>query len=423
MRFTTAVAESFNMAGSALVKNKLRSFLSVLGITIGIYCIIAVYALVHSMEKNLNDSFSSMGTDVLFVEKWPWDEIGSNFPWWKYWNRPQTSPAEADFLEQNIRKDLVTGIAFTFGRNVKTSYKQVNLEDVRLVAASYEYNLVQKVDIDQGRYFTLLESQSGRPVAIIGSTVSEELFGSHTPLGRQIRINGHNCTVIGVCAKEGKSILNNSADNRVFVPARYAMNIINFRSGESGCQIMLKSASGVSLDDLTFEVAQVMRRYRRLKPSIEDNFAVNRMSMITGAISSLFGQVRNIGFIIGGFSMLVGCFGVANIMFVSVKERTAEIGVQKALGARRSFILSQFLTESVMLCIAGGVAGMLLVWGTFGMFNYVLENQMDSAFRVFLSLGDITLGLWVSVAIGIIAGVVPATSASRMDPVEAIRSK
>jgi putative ABC transport system permease protein len=411
------------MAGAALVKNKLRSILSVMGITIGIYCIIAVYALVHSMEKNLNDSFSNLGTDVLFVEKWPWDQIGSDYPWWKFMGRPQTTPEEASFIEQNMRKDLVNGIAFTFGQNVSLERKQVSLSGIRLVAASYEYNLIQKVDIAEGRYFSTTEAESGRSVAIIGHTVAELLFPTGNPIGNAIRINGNNCTVIGVCKKEGKSVLNNSSDERIFVPAKYAMAIFNFRRGEKGCQIMVKSAEGVSLDELDFEVKQVMRRYRRIKPSEADDFAVNRMSMITGIISDLFGQVKNIGLIIGAFSMVVGCFGVANIMFVSVKERTSEIGVQKALGSPRSFILAQFLSESVLLCIMGGIIGLLLVWGTFGFLNFILEHSLESPYRVFLGFSDITLGVWVSIGVGIVAGLLPATSATKLDPVEAIRSK
>lgn len=423
MRIISWLWETFRMAFKALLAHKLRSILSVLGITIGIYCIIAVYALVHSMEKNINDSFKSMGTDVLFVEKWPWAGIGSDYPWWKYLNRPQATPEEASFLEQNLQRSFVSGIAFTFRQSATAEFQRNSITGIRLTAASYEYNQIQKVDVELGRYFTTGETSAGRPVAIIGATVAEELYGSADPIGKAIRLSGRNCTVIGVCKKEGKSVLNNSADEQVFVPARYAMSVFNYRTGEKGCQIMIKAAPGITLDDLTFQVEQVMRRFRRIKPGGDNTFAVNRMSMITGVVTSLFGQVRNIGLVIGGFSMLVGCFGVANIMFVSVKERTAEIGIQKALGARKSFILSQFLSEAVMLCITGGLIGMLMVWGTFGVINYVLEHQIDSAYRVFLSVSDISLGLWVSVLVGLLAGFIPAQSASSLDPVEAIRSK
>ena len=406
-----------------MLKNKLRSVLSVLGITIGIYCIIAVYALVHSMEKNLNDSFTGFGTDVLFVQKWPWDEIGGEYPWWKYLSRPQSTSAEAAFLEQNIPSGMASAVAFAFSMSVRTEYRNVSLSDVRLMGISHNYNTIQKVDIENGRYFTLIESQAGRPVAIIGAVIAENLFKNADPIGKNISIKGRNCTVIGVCHKEGKTVLNNSADEQIFLPERFAASLTNLQRGEKGCQIMVKAAPGISLDNLGFELEQLMRRYRRIGPSGETNFAVNRMSMITNVISNLFAQIGLIGFVIGGFSMLVGCFGVANIMFVSVKERTQEIGIQKSLGAKRNFILTQFLIESVMLCLVGGILGLSFVWVTLKGLNYLLSHQMESAIRLYLGSSDVLIGILVSVAVGVIAGLMPAISGSKLDPVEAIRSK
>jgi putative ABC transport system permease protein len=423
LKWTAAISEGLEMAWNALVKNKLRSILSVLGITIGIYCIIAVYAMVHSMEKNLNDSFASYGTDVLFVQKWPWDEIGGEYPWWKYMSRPQTSAEEAEFLEANMNRELIAAVAFTFGQNLQVGHKEILLSNVRMSAISFEYNAIQKVDVENGRYFTNQEMTGGHAVAIIGATIAQNLFKDANPLGKMMRVKGVNCQVIGVCRKEGKTVLGNSADEQIFVPVRFATGLTNYKRGEKGSQIMIKAADGVSLELLRFEVTQVMRRYRRLRLASSDDFAVNTMSMITNVISNLFAQIRGIGFIIGGFSMLVGCFGVANIMFVSVKERTQEIGIQKALGAKRRFILTQFLIESVLLCLLGGVIGLLLVWGTLAAMNYGLANYMESAIRLYLSSSDISVGIWVSVIVGILAGFLPALSAAKMDPVEAIRSK
>lgn len=423
MQLVAALREGTTMAGNALLKNKLRSFLSVLGITIGIYCIIAVYALVHSMEKNLNDSFSGFGTDVLFVQKWPWDDIGGEYPWWKYMGRPQPNTMEADFVAENLPSNLHAGVAFTFNMSTGASYKSVSLDFVRVNAISYSYNQIQKVDIEYGRYFSLAEMQAGRPVAILGAGIATELFGTLSPLGKQIRLKGQQATVIGVCKKEGKSVINNSPDEQIFIPVNFAAGLTNMRKGEKNCQIMVKAANGVSLDDLSFEIEQLMRRNRRIKPHEDPSFAINRMSMITNIISKLFAQIGLIGFVIGGFSMLVGCFGVANIMFVSVKERTQEIGIQKSLGAKKSFILTQFLIESIMLCLLGGLVGLFFVWLTLTGMNAVLSGQMDSALKLYLSSTDIGIGLGVSIAVGILAGVVPAASAAKLDPVEAIRSK
>lgn len=410
------------MAADALRKNKLRSSLSVLGITIGIYCIIVVYSLVHSLEKNINDNFSTFGTDVLFVQKWPWDEIGSNFPWWKYMNRPEATYEEARFLEANMGSEWVSAVAFAFNTRVKLEYQGVSLTETSLRSISHHYNEVQKVDVEKGRYFTAEESNAGRAVCIIGSTVAENLFGGTDPVGKEIRIKNRVFKVVGVCRREGQSIIDASADDRVFIPARIGLVMVNYKEG-ADIQILLKAAKGVSLDDLTWETRQMMRRIRRIRPELDETFSVNRMSMITTAVSDLFGKITVIGVIIGGFSMLVGCFGVANIMFVSVKERTQEIGIQKALGAGRSFILAQFLTESVILCMVGGLIGLGLVWSTLKLFNIILSTQMQSPVTLYLSGSDILLGLTVSVAVGLVSGIVPASSGARLNPVDAIRSK
>jgi putative ABC transport system permease protein len=277
--------------------------------------------------------------------------------------------------------------------------------------------------LEKGRYFTEDETQSGRSVCIIGAVVASGLFGTENPIGKEIRIKNRVCRVIGVCRQEGQSIINSSADERVYIPVKLGMNMMNYREGSEGTQILLKAAEGVNLDDLSWQTAQLMKRYRRTKPGAEDNFSVNRMSMITNAVSDLFNNIKIIGLIIGGFSMLVGCFGVANIMFVSVKERTQEIGIQKALGAKKPFILFQFLTESVILCIVGGLIGLGLVWSTLKLFNFILQYQMESSVSLFLSGQDVLLGLLVSVAVGLIAGVWPASAGANLNPVDAIRSK
>lgn len=415
--------ESLSMAMDALRKNKLRSVLSVLGITIGIYCIIVVYALVHSMEKNINDNFVSFGTDVLFVQKWPWDEFGGNYPWWKYLRRPETSLDEARFLEENLDKSLASAVAFTFSSSEKIEYRGVSLTETRVNCVSHRYNEVQKADVETGRYFTEDESAAGRQVCILGASIAANLFSGADPLGKEIRVKNQVCRVIGTFRREGQSIINASADERIMIPLKLGMSMMNYKENSEGTQILLKAAQGISLDDLSFETGQLMRRYRRTGPYQDATFSVNRMSMITNAVSDLFGTIKVIGVIIGGFSMVVGCFGVANIMFVSVKERTQEIGIQKALGAKRGFILAQFLTESVILCIIGGLIGLGMVWVTLQLLNFILQHQLDSGFVLYLMPSDVFLGIGVSVLVGLLAGFLPASSAARLNPVDAIRSK
>lgn len=415
--------ESLSMAVDAIRKNKLRSVLSVLGITIGIYCIIVVYALVHSLEKNINDNFASFGTDVLFVQKWPWDEFGGNYPWWKYLRRPETTIEEARFLEENIGENWATAVAFAFSSRVKVECQGVSLTETQLSCVSHRYNEVQKADVEFGRYFTADESSSGRPVCILGAKIAENLFGATDPIGKDVRIKNQVCRVIGVFRREGQSIINASADERILIPLKFGMGMMNYRENSDGTQILLRAAPGVALDDLSFETSQLMRRYRRIGPYQEASFSVNRLSMITNAVSELFGTITVIGVIIGGFSMVVGCFGVANIMFVSVKERTQEIGIQKALGANRGFILAQFLTESVILCILGGMIGLGLVWSTLKLFNVFLKYQMESSITLYLSVSDVMLGLVVSILVGLLAGFLPASSGAKLNPVDAIRAK
>jgi len=407
---------------SAIRQNKLRSVLSVLGITIGIYCIVAVYALVHSLEININQQFTKYGTNVLFVQKWPWDEFGGNYPWWKYLSRPVSAPQEAQFLESKLSKERAANVAYNFDREEKVSASGVTLEGTRVVCISHGFMAIQDLSVEDGRLFTLEESNTGQPVAILGSTIAQQLFGGGRGVGSTIRIGNRVCRVIGICATEGTSIINNSRDERVFVPLKLGLGMYSYRENDNA-QVMIQANEGVNLDDLAVDVTQLMRQYRKLKPGKDPNFAVNKMTMITDAVSELFKQIKNIGFVIGGFAMIVGCFGVANIMFVSVKERTKEIGIQKALGAPHVFIQFQFLLEAIWLCIIGGIIGMFFVWLTFLGLNAALQQTMGEGFALVLSASDAQLGVWVSALVGVVAGFIPATQAARLNPVEAMRAK
>jgi putative ABC transport system permease protein len=422
MRWGSSWFESLRFSFLAIRQNKLRSFLSVLGITIGIYCIIAVYALVHSMERSINNQFRQYGTEVLFVQKWPWDGMGGNYPWWKYLSRPIVSPDEARFLRERLPESRASSVAFVFGMNKGVQTAEQRVDGVQIRCVDHSYAEIQKVNVGQGRYFSPAESRAGRSVALIGADVAEALFGDQDALGKPIRVFNGVVTVIGVLEKEGSSILNNSADNILLLPLRAGLGLTNYKNNDDA-QIMIKAAEGISLDDLETEVELAMRQIRHEKPSQESSFAVNRMSMITEAVTNLFAQIQKIGVIIGAFAMLVGCFGVANILFVSVKERTQEIGIQKSLGAPSSFIRRQFLLESIWLCVAGGAIGLGFVALTLMAIQSFAEKGLGSNVEIGLAYSDALLGIVVSVGVGVLAGYLPAQSASKLNPVDAMRSK
>lgn len=415
--------ESFSLAWDALVRSKMRAFLSALGITIGIFCVVTVYALVSSMEKNLNDSFSGYGTDVLFVQKWPWEDFGNNYPWWKYLSRPQASIEEAKFLEKNLSNHSFSSLAFVFRNNTDVDYKESKVEGATILSISFKYNELQKVEVENGRYFSFEECEAGRDMCILGFDIAEKLYGnSVNALGKNLKIKNSNLIVIGVCKKQGKSLVGENSDEIVYIPIHKGKKLFNYRNYESNAQIMIKAQENKALDELNLEINSLMRRYRRLKLTTEATFAINKMSMITNTISQFFSTIKLIGLFIGGFSMLVGCFGVANIMFVSVKERTQEIGISKALGAKNFFILLQFLIESILLCLVGGALGMILTWLLLQIGNLFLAKTGET-FILYLSSKDILIGVLASIFTGFIAGFIPSRNASRLNPVDAIRSK
>jgi len=415
------IRETLRMSYQSVRLNKLRSFLSVLGISIGIFCVVSVYALVHSLETSLNNQFNKLGSDVVFVQKWPWDDFGNNYPWWTYLKRPQSSPEDARFLSRKIAPKLVSTTAYIFKSNFDLQAGDKNAKGIMVNCISYHFPEVQPIDIEFGRFFTEEEVRAGRAVAVIGNTLSLALFGTPQAVGRTLRIKNKEVVVVGVCEFQGSNMIGASADNVVYVSDQWGKNLISFQNA-SDAQILLKAAPGVPLEEVQFEARRLMRQIRRLKPQESDDFAVNKMSMITEAISSLFIQIRKIGVIIGGFAMVVGCFGVANIMFVSVKERTREIGIQKALGAKNIAISAQFLMESIWLSIAGGIIGLLAVQMVLWLLGMVVQQQFGNDVVLSLSPSDTLLGVVTSVIVGLVAGIIPARSAARLNPVDAIRS-
>ncbi|MBP7169487.1 MAG: ABC transporter permease [Bacteroidales bacterium] len=405
--------ESMQFAYQSVKANKLRTFLSLFGITIGIFAIISVFTMIDSLEKNVRDSLQALGKKVVYVQKWPW---GGNeeYPWWKYLNRPE--PTLSD-LEEIRRKSLLTDAAcFNVAYNKQLKYNGNNIPDATIYGISTDFDKIRTFDLSEGRFFNQFEINSGRPYAIIGSDIAKDLFQGANPLDKTIKIGGQKVTVIGVFAKEGKSAIGeNSLDNMVIIPLNLARTMVDLRN--SGPWIMVKAKDDTSVEDLIDELRGILRAHHRLKPLDEDDFALNQIDLLKDSLDSIFASINFAGGFIAFFSIIVGGFGIANIMFVSVKERTSQIGVQKALGAKRYFILIQFLYEAVLLAVAGGVIGLLLIFiGTLA-----VTHGLD--FNVSLTLSNIIRGLLISAVIGIVSGFVPAWVASRLSPVEAINTK
>lgn len=414
MLFLTLFKESVLFALNALVVNKLRTFLSLLGITIGIFAIISVFTVVDYLENGLRDSVSSLGDNVVFVQKWPWT-FGPNYPWWKYINRPLPRMNELEFIQRRSKNAEAATLVISGRRVVK--YQSSSVGNAEIVAVSHDYDKVKFLDLEQGRYFTDIESAGGRNIAVVGASIAEALFPAGDALGKEVKIAGRNVLIIGVLKKQGEGInIFGTTDNQLILPINFVRNIIDINSDNIDPTIMVKAMPGVSNEQLMDELRGIMRATRKLKPKADDDFALNESSLISNQFDTLFNILGTAGWIIGGGSILVGGFGIANIMFVSVKERTTIIGIQKALGAKRYFILLQFLTEAVVLSVIGGVFGLLIVYlGT------VIVSAMD-IMNIGLSIGNIVMGLSISAIIGVISGFVPSYTASRLDPVEAIRS-
>lgn len=416
MLLTRLILESFSFAFNSLKANKLRTFLSLLGITIGIFAIISVFTVIDSLENYIRNSLNSLGNNMVYIQKWPWapPEGETEYPWWKYLNRPVPSMDEADEILHRAR--TVADAVYFFGFNRTVQFEDSKAENTEILATTYDLIRTWNLEIEQGRYFTEAEMNAGAPLAVIGNEIATRLFGSVNPVGKMIKIQGRRIQVIGVYTKQGTDMFGTSMDKRIHIPVVLAMTMVDVRDRDQGQTINVLAKPSVDRDEFLAELQGIMRSLHRLSPLEENDFAINEVSLISNRFDSFFKVFNLAGWIIGGFSILVGGFGIANIMFVSVKERTKLIGIQKAIGAKKYFILLEYIFEAVVLSLLGGIVGLFLIFIGTLIFSYV------SSMSISLTIANIILGLTISGVIGVVAGFVPAFTASRLDPVEAMNS-
>jgi len=410
--FLRLIKEGFLFAVNSVVVNKLRTFLSLFGITIGIFSIISVFTVLDWMEKAIRDSISTLGDNVIYVQKFPWS-FDPGLAWWDIIRWPAIS--QNDYQAILNRSTKAGAACFSVFQPRQIKYRKNLANDALVWAATHEFENLRSFEISNGRYFSPYESASGKNVAILGAEIAERLFEKTDPVGKEVTISGHKTNVIGVFKKEGKGGISDSGmDELTLVPVNFAKTFVNLRSNYLESNLMIRAKEGVSVQELSDETTMVLRASRRLKPGETSNFSVNRASLLSQGFDAVFAGINIGGWLIGGFAILVGGFGIANIMFVSVRERTNVIGIQKALGAKRFFILQQFLIESVLLSVIGGLLGVFLIFIATLIINYLYELNM------YLTVANIFLAVFISGIIGIVAGYAPAYAAARMNPVDAI---
>jgi putative ABC transport system permease protein len=364
------------------------------------------------MEKSIRDSISTLGDNVIYVQKFPWS-FDPNLAWWDIIKWPPMS--ENDY-EAVVRKSgKAESVCLLISQAEQVKFLKNVASDIPVAAVTIEFQDIRSFEIEKGRYFSPYEADAGKNVAIIGSEIAEKLFEKANPVGKEITIAGFRTMIIGVMKKEGKGGISDSGmDGIVLVPLQYGRSFINMRYRFADTQMMIKAKPGVAVEELSDEVTMILRAARRLQPDEINNFSINKASMLSQGFDAVFVGINIGGWVIGGFSILVGGFGIANIMFVSVRERTNQIGIQKALGAKRFFILQQFLVESVLLSVVGGILGIIMIAIGTTVINYLYE------LNIHLTLGNAILAVVISGTIGVVAGYAPAYTASKMNPVEAI---
>jgi len=411
-KYLEIVWNSFKMALQEFRSNKLRTFLSLFGITVGIFCIIGVLATVDSLQRNVQNDIKSLGSNTIYLDKW---DYTGQIPWWKLVNRPVPKFEEAKMLKQ--RSGLSKNVAFNINSTSKIEWDDEAVTNVNIYGITEDFANIQKLDIEAGRFFLQNDYDNAANTVVIGYNIAEKLFTKpEKSVGQEVVIYGRKAVVAGLLKKKGQSMMGGyDYDESVLLVYGFMKSLVNEKSAQP--VIVIQGKDNVPMNMLRDDVQGAMRSIRKIRPAQNDDFSMNDIEAFGEFMAGIFSGVNMGGWFIASLSLIVGMFGVANIMFVTVRERTGQIGLKKAIGAKRSSIMTEFLLESAFLCILGGAIGLLLVFILTKLISPALGFPVTISFQIF------SLAISICVITGILAGIIPAFIAARMDPVVAIRSK
>ncbi|MEN3038990.1 MAG: ABC transporter permease [Candidatus Kryptonium sp.] len=405
MKFVLQLQESFKIAIQSILAHKLRSALTTLGVVIGIVSVTLMNMTIEGLGEAFRSSISSIGADVLYIQKWAWF---AGEDWWKYRNRREIQISYAkDIKDRSTYAVAVAPIVFA---SATIRYESNAMENIQVIGTTDEYIYTAGISVENGRFMSEVEVKAERPVCVIGAEIAEKLFGNINPVGREMKIAGKTFRVVGVLEKQGKFLGLESLDDRVYIPIGQFIRMFPWRRGAT---ITVKVRSMDEIEEAIEELRGIMRAVRRLKPWQEDDFSINRQELLLNAYNQTVGVIGTVGIGITVLSLIVGGIGIMNIMFVSVKERTKEIGIRKAVGATQKSILMQFLIEAILISSIGGIIGLI--------FAIILGFVVDQILPTTLPLWVALLSIFISIIVGIISGFIPAYRASKVDPVESLR--
>ncbi len=400
------IKEGLAISFQAILANKMRSALTMLGIVIGIVSVTLMGTAIEGLNRSFNENIQKLGADVLYVQKFPWFDGGDN--WWKYRNRKDITLKQ--FKAVREQATMISAGTPSSGQMMSIKFQSHTVENVIVVGANQDYLAITGAAMDAGRFFSQAESDGGRPVAVLGFSVAKDLFPNETPIGKNVKVGTYTFRVVGVIAEQG-NFLGWSLDNRVVVPITNFMQ--KYFNTRHGIQMQVKVTDLKQIEDAKEELRGILRKVRNVKPADEDDFAINQQELFIQTFNAIGGVIAGIGLFITALSLFVGAIGIMNIMFVSVTERTKEIGIRKAIGAKRSTILFQFLIESATLALIGGIVGLILSYPLSLLLNQVLPTSMP--------ISVVVIAIIISILVGVVSGFLPANRASKMDPVDALR--